>query len=360
LAHGFNSPFMVADLAQLADNPFTTPTATAIEAEGFHLASPMMGALGIRYALGDSGLSYDSLTPVFPRSAGAPPPNQPIPPLPDHSLTQKFSLDHDFRLVEVAIRLATYGKSGLKGQVALQLYRDGSPAPLTRVSLEASSIRDNMMASFQLPAPLDLAPGKYSFTLNYSDGGQDKLTAWFKPGDATNCSLVIDGNAMPGCLDMQLSRMRPNVGPFVPVASSHGIQLLENTEVPMGPYFVQKLDQWPDRGSSSNVIVRNLKSHEFDLEYRGAQAGYVVVPMNMVRGWQVTLDGRVVQPANYLGGLPAVKVNAGASIKFRYMPYSIQYGKWISLLTALILLLAAPIVTWFGRASRASAEAETT
>ncbi|OOG51067.1 hypothetical protein [Rhodanobacter sp. C01] len=356
LAHGFNSPFMVANLAQLADHPFTTPTATAIEAEGFHLASPMMAALGIRYAMGDSGLSYDSLTPVFQGDASALPPNQPIPPLPDHSVTQKFSLDHDYRLVVVTVRLATYGESGLKGQVALQLYRDNFPAPLARVALDASSIRDNMMASFQLPVPLDLAPGKYSFTLNYSDGGQNKLTAWYKPADATNCSLVIDGNAMPGCLDMQLSRLRSSIGPFVTIASNHGIQLLENTEVPSGPYFVERLDQWPDRGSSSSVVVRNLKSHDFDLEYSGTRAGYVVVPMNIVRGWRVTLDGRVVQPANYLGGLPAVKVNAGASIKFRYMPYSIQYGKWISLLTLLILLLAASIVTWRGRSSRASAE----
>jgi hypothetical protein len=341
LAHGFNNPLMIPDLAKLADDPFTTPTATLIEAEGFHLTSPMMGALGIRYALGDSGLTYTSLAPDFRKTSRPLPSHQPIPPLPDNAIRQYFVLDESYRLAKVGVRLATYGKANLKGEVTLQLYSDHRPQPLARVSVKASSIIDNMMASFNLPSPLDLAPGKYSFALNYSDAASDKLTAWFTPAAGGNCFMRINGKPVVGCLDMEFSSERPDMGPFVPIASSHGIHLLENANVPAGPYFVAQLDQWPDHESAANVAVRNLKSHEFSLEYSSSRPGYVVVPMNMPRGWQVKLDGHVVRPVNYLGGLPAVKVKGPANIKFRYMPYSVMYGKWISLLTAVILLLGA-------------------
>jgi len=346
LAHGFNNPLLIDDLGKLAVDPFTTPTATSIEAEGFRLDSPMMGALGIRYALGDSGLAYSSLTPNFRKPSQALPPNRPIPALPDNAVVQRFSLDESYRLVSVGIRLATYGKSGLKGQVTLFLYKDDSSVPLARASMVASSITDNMMASFELATPLDLAPGHYRFTLDYVNAGQDKLTAWYTPTAGTNCSLIINGVPAAGCLDMQLSTTRADAGPFVPVASSHGIHLLENTNVPAGPYFIERLDQWPNRESAAEVVVRHLKSHEFDLEYRGTRAGYVVVPMNLLRGWQVKLDGRVIAPVRYLGGLPAVKVSGAASIKYRFMPHSIQYGKWISLLTLLVLLFAAALPFW--------------
>jgi hypothetical protein len=346
LAHGFNNPSLVDGLGKLATDPFTTPTATSIEAEGFRLNSPMMGALGIRYALGDSGLAYSNLTPSFREPSQVLPPNRPIPALPDNAVVQKFSLDESYRLVAIGIRLATYGKSGLKGEVTLRLYKDDSSVPLARVPMMASSITDNMMASFQLATPLDLAPGQYRFALDYTGAGQDKLTAWYTPTAGTHCSLVINGAPTAGCLDMQLSSMRADAGPFVPVASNHGIHLLENTDVPSGPYFVERLDEWPHRESSSDVLIRDHKSHEFDLEYRGGRAGYVVVPMNLLRGWQVKLDGRIIDPGRYLGGLPAVKVSGVASIKFRYMPYSIQYGKWISLLTLLVLLFAASLPFW--------------
>jgi hypothetical protein len=345
LAHAFKSPWLATDLSKLASDPFTTPTATLIEAEQFHLVSPMMGALGVRYALGDSGLAYGSLSADFANTAKALPANQPIAPLNDHAVRQSFVLGNNYHLLGIGVRLATYGKSDLKGQVALQLYRDNRLVPLARVSMTASSITDNAMASFKLPQPLDLAPGNYSFTLDYSDAGHDKLTAWYTPASGSNCSLQIDGKPVAGCLDMQWFSERADMGPFVPIASSHGIHLLENTNVPAGPYFVARLDQWPDHESAAQVAVKNLKSHEFSLEYSGTRPGYVVVPMNMPRGWQVKLDGRSVAAVNYLGGLPAVKVAGAASIKFRYMPYSVMYGKWLALLTALMLLLAGVLPT---------------
>ena len=341
LAHGFNNPLMVPDLAKLAADPFTTPTATLIEAEGFHLASPMMGALGIRYAMGDSGLAYSSLGPDFGKAADVLPSNQPIPAMPDSTVKQYFVLDGSYRLVSIGIRLATYGKSDLKGDVTLKLYTDDHPLPLARVSLKGSSIVDNAIALFRLPTALDLVAGKYSFTLSYDNAAADKLTAWFTPAAGANCSMLINEKPVVGCLDMQFSSERPDMGAFVPVASRHGIHLLENMAAPAGPYFIGQLDQWPDRESASEVVVQNLKSHEFDLDYKGSRPGYVVVPMNMPRGWEIKLNGRVVKPVSYLGGLPAVKVKGPSDIKFRYMPYSVMYGKWISLLTAVLLLLGA-------------------
>jgi hypothetical protein len=116
--------------------------------------------------------------------------------------------------------------------------------------------------------------------------------------------------------------------------------LMENTNVPTGPYFLPALDAWPSRESSKEVRLLSRRGPDFKLEYLGSDSGFVVVPMNLPeKDWRVRLNGREISPEWYLGDLPAFSVGAPATMEFSYRPRSLRYGTWISLTTLLGLLL---------------------
>jgi hypothetical protein len=294
-----------------------------------------MSAMGVRYALGDQGFFFESQTPKF---LGEVPDHVPMQPLPMHIWRQSFSIAENIRLEAIAVRLATYGKSKLPGTVLLRLH-DAKNESLAVAEIEANRVEDNAMSVFKLPKPLELASGVYSFDIQYQDGGSRPLTAWYTPANASNCALQVDHNDLVGCLDMQLMTKKSGVGHFEPILSKGATFLLENKDVPSGPYFVSDLHDLPGKTSSDDVVVRNNNKPDFVIEYRGERAGFIVLPMYFGRGWKASLNGAKVKPEMYLGGLPAFRVIGKSTLYFFYRPISNTVGKWISLSTALALLL---------------------
>jgi len=338
-AHAFKSAKKKSVLEKVIDDPFTSNTATLVEAESIQLSSPVMAALNVRYVLGDSGVVLAGLQPDFNQGVTVPAP-APLPPMPGREWIQSFSLASSYRPRALLVRLATYAKKGLTGEVVMTVYRNGELKPIARSTIEASTVLDNQMATFPLPKMLILAPGDYRFRFAYQHAGTaDRLTAWYTPAPAKNCSLELDGKMMPGCIDLELVKARDDLGAFVPIASENGMYLMENTNVPTGPYFLPTLDAWPNRESSKKVRLLSRRGPNFKLEYLGSDSGFVVVPMNLPeKDWRILLNGRDVSPEWYLGGLPAFAVDAPATLEFRFRPRSLCYGTWISLVTLLGLL----------------------
>ena len=338
-AHAFKSAAIKSVLEKVIDDPFTSATATLVEAESIRLNSPVMAALGVRYVLGDSGIVLDGLRPDFGQGAAVPA-HKPLPPMPGREWVQSFNLVSSYHPQAMLVRLATYARKDLTGEVVMTLYRNDEAEPIARSTIEASTVLDNQMATFPLPKALVLAPGDYRFRFAYQHAGStDRLTAWYTPVPAKNCSLQLDGKTMPGCIDLELAMTRSDMGAFVPIASESGMHLMENTNVPAGPYFLSALDKWPNRESSNEVRLLSWTGSDFKLEYLGSAPGFVVVPMNFPkRDWHVHVNGREVSPRWYLGGLPAFSVDAPATLEFSYRPRSLRYGTWISLITLLGLL----------------------
>lgn len=339
-AHAFKSPAIKSVLEKAIDNPFTSPTATLVPSESIRLSSPVMTALGVRYVLGDSGIAMAGLRPDFGQGATVPV-HKPLPPMPGSEWVQLVSLTNSYQPQAMLVRLATYARRDLTGEVVMTLYRDGESAPIAQSTIEASTVLDNQMAVFPLPKTLVLAPGDYRFKFAYQHAGAtDRLTAWYTPAAAKNCSLQLDGKTMAGCIEFDLATRRIDTGAFVPIASENGMHLMENTNVPAGPYFLSSLSAWPNRKSSDEVRVVGRAGPNFKLKYLGFEPGFVVVPMSLPKeDWRVRMNGHEISPKWYLGALPAFSVDVPATLEFRYRPRSLRYGTWISLVTLLGLLL---------------------
>lgn len=338
-AHTFKNEAKKAVLAKLIDDPFTSPTATLVEAESIQLNSPVMAALEVRYVLGDSGIGLVGVRPDFGPDAAVPG-SVPLPPMPGSVWVQSLSLASTYHPQAMLIRMATYAKTGLAGEIVMTLYRNGKAEPIASSTIAASTVVDNQMATFPLPGALTLAPGDYRFRFAYQHAGAtDYLTAWYTPAPAKNCSMQLDDKTIPGCIDFELAMPRSDMGAFAPVASKNGMHLMENTNVPTGPYFLPTLSAWPNRESSDEVRMLSRTGSDFKLKYLGSDRGFVVAPMNFPeKDWHVRLNGREVPPEWYLGTLPAFSVDAPATLEFTYRPRSLRYGTWISLATLLGLL----------------------
>ena len=345
-AHAFKSESKKSLLSKVIDDPFTTATATLVEGESINLSSPVMAALGVRYVLGDAGIVLAGPRPDFGQNTIVPA-HAPLPPMPGVDWVQFFDLTTTFRPQALFVRLATYARAGLAGEVVLTLYRNGEIEPIARSTIEASKVLDNQMATFPLPKALVLAPGSYRFHFTYQHAGAgDRLTAWFTPAPAKNCSLQLNGKKVPGCIDLELAAPRDDMGAFSPIASRNGMYLLENTNVPAGPYFLHELSGWPNRESSNETRLIARTGPDFQIRYFGPDYGFVVVPMNFPKeDWHVRLNGREVLPERYLGDLPAFRVDGPATLDFSYRPRSLRFGAWISLAMLLGLLLGRGLAT---------------
>lgn len=345
-AHAFKNETKKSLLKRVIDDPFTSPTATLVEAESIQLNSPVMAALAVRYVLGDSGIALVGLRPDFGGGAVVPSP-VPLPPMPGREWVQSLSLASTYHPQAMLVRLATYAKKGLAGEIVMTVYQDGKPEPIARSTIEASAVVDNQMATFPLPNDLILAPGEYRFRFAYHHAGAtDHLTAWYTSAPAKNCSLQLEDKALPGCIDLELATARDDMGAFVPVALENGVHLMENMNVPAGPYFLPALNAWPNRNSSNDVRIVGRNGPDFKLNYLGSDPGFVVIPMSFpTKDWHVRVNGREISPEWYLGGLPAFSVAAPATMEFSYRPRSLRYGTWISLTTLLGLLLGWAFAT---------------
>jgi len=336
-AHSFKTQATKAALSQIAVGALTTPTASVMRAEDIRLDSPMLDALAVRYVVGDDGLVFQHLAPEFGRDVFGE--RKPLPPLPENHWVQSFSLSRIFSLTGIRLRLASYGRTDLHGMVRLKLFDARHASPVATADFPAGRIVDGQMMQLHFPEPVALVPGTYRFTLTYDGAAPgEAVTVWYAPVRASNCALELQDKPVDGCLLMEWLSERRDGQTFTEVAAQDGIHLLRNNQAPAGPYFLHSLDVWPSRGSDDEVTSTSHAWQSLSLTYRGANAGFVVIPMNGSRDWRFTVNGKPAQPQRYLGVMPAIAVAGPAVIEARFEPTSIALGRWIMLAGLLVLV----------------------
>lgn len=335
-AHAFKTQATKQLLSQVARGAMTTPTASVIRADQIQLDSPALNALAVRYIVGSDRLLFDRLEPDFGRDVFGE--RKALPPLPGNHWVQTLLVPRAFSLTGIRLRLATYGRSDLHGMVHLTLSDARQAQPEAVAEVAAGSIVDGQIVELLFSGPVALVPGEYRLALSY-DGSEpgEAVTAWYAPVHGGNCSLKLEGKPIEGCLLMEWMSTRRDGHAFVEVANQTGIHLLENTESPRGPYFLPRLDAWPNRDSSGEMKSWSRSWQALSMAYRGSAAGYVVIPMNGFRDWRFTVNGRTVQAQLYLGVMPAIPVDGPAVIAADYEPASIKLGRWITLTGLLVL-----------------------
>lgn len=326
-AHRFRSPALREQLAELVDDPFTTPTASIIRPSQIRLDAAGMATLNVRYLIvgGKAGLARSLL------GVQGSPPMQPLPDLPaSGSWRQPFELRKPFEPDLLKIRFATHQSTDVDGHVSVVL-RSMDGTELVRMDADAARIKDNEYLSLPVEGLARLDVGGYLLEIGYQPGSAGRpLTAWSAAAEG-DAQLLLGDNASGRRLDFVLTSRRQPAHFRKVFDGAHG-QVWENTRSPNGPYFIQQLDALPGADAQAIEVVK-YEPGAFILDYQGTEPGYVVVPMEITSDWQVTLDGQLVQPERVHDLLPAVPVQEGGRIEFQYRPVVMSWlPAWIIVL----------------------------
>jgi len=334
--HQFRAQAVQAALSDMVPGHVSSHTSSRFKAEAIRTASPLMATMNVRY-LAVSSADPRAKGPGSKKTAK----RRPLPPLPSHQWLQQFSLQQPTLLDGISVRLATYRRSDLEGQVQLTL-SDPAGRVLARAALDAAMLVDNTMADFYFRRPVVLDSGTHYFSLSYMPppgAAPPRLTAWAAELPSAGTSLRVDDATAKGAMEYVLHTGSGARGPFRRVLTAAGISVYENTNSPRGPYFVAHLGAIPDARSGQHVRIEQYTPARFTLRYSGTEPGFVVVPMSTSNEWNVAVNGLPIKPSAMLGIMPAVPVHGRATITFEFRPLE---SRWlVAWLMALLLVLGA-------------------
>lgn len=342
-AHGFKTSAEKSLLTQLVRDPFRSPTAAMFPGESIRLDDDLYARLGIRYVLTDT---YQ-LSVIRSQSLGG---HEPLPPLPDNTLSQVIRFDEAVQIDAIGLVLATYGKPYAPGNVRLGVL-DGTGREVASSILSAKAVRDNRNAIFSFQDSLYLSPGKYEFQITLTENlSSNGLTAWYTT-EPNNLGDEVKVNGRPSSGSMIYSLYAGNAATDGWVRSNipgELVQIYENLGTPKGPYFVERLDsraEWVD----AEITYQRVKPEVLRIEYETSTEGYIVIPMRLYPGWRAYVNGRVVPHTSYLGVMPAIPVSPGAprTIVYKFEPAWLQKGGALMALGFVFLfVMYVPAVKW--------------
>jgi len=327
-AHSLRSPQLHNLLDALADNPFSSPTATSIRASDFHLSDDLADVIALCYVVFPTATNGGS---VIAQSKGRD--QLALPPINNLTVSQTVRLPGG-NVSAIAIRMANYRGHDVDGTVTATL-RAADGRAIGSGIVPASEVVDNAMTTFRFDdAPL-VEPGDYTLQLNYVPGPRQRnLTVWILKdvaGDVHRGDEVIPGSLtylIFGAHDSSLSILAQ--GPMVTVA--------ENPGCAKGPFWTADLTDPQPGPRSDRAKLIHYEPAFFSIRSTATDPGFVVVPMQHLKGWKATVDGRETTIQLVKGVLPAVPVPAGtSSVQFVYRPPHWRVGLAISAAAALIL-----------------------
>jgi hypothetical protein len=333
-AHSLRSPGLRDLLDALADEPFTTPTATAIGLRQYEWRSAAADSAALCYAIHGPG---QSVRPVLLQAPG----NQraPLGPINGTTMRQTIELSGPLSASAVALRVATYRADDLDGTLRLSLRSAGGAPLVPDIILPAARARDNAFLEFDFPTVLELSAGRYELELAYSPGPRNRnLTVWVLTDHGGE--VLRAGESRPGRAEYRLLGTDAN-GLAVRTAGPRAVVAFNPGCAP-GAYWTGAADAGYSPDASARVALVDYRPHRFRLFVDAPAAGRLVVPMQHAPGWTARLDGAPAAIRRVHGVMPAVAVPVGESqVEFRYAPPRWELG-------TLLAALALAVLGWLG------------
>lgn len=330
-AHALRSPQLQNFLDAMADDPFTSPTATGIPIHSFHMAGSVADGGGLCYVAYGAGNSWGE---VVAGSLGQF--RKALPPISEVPVTQRFTVARPVQISSATIRLATYRDTGHDGTVTVTLKPVGQGAPFAVAGIPAGSVRDNQMAVFGFPQPVSLAAGDYELTLLYSPGPLGRrMTVWTVAG--AEGSVLHGDKPHPGSLSYAL--VTSEDGSMAELASGPVIGVAKSVRCMDGPYLATDLTRLSATAQPGRAVLLDYRASAFSVEVSAPAAGYLIVPMQYQRGWSAAVNGEPIRMHLAHGVMPAIPVPAGKSkVALDYRPPGLWLGLAVSV-PALLLLV---------------------
>ena len=334
-AHAYHTEQEKNMLTQLVHNPWASPTAARFSFEQIDLESDVVDALGIRYIL--------TSHPVYINQEDN---DAPAPPMPYNTLGQVIQLYEPINVIGIQLLMATYGRATAGSDVRL-IFLNEFNLQLAECIVNGNAINDNSWVTFKFDNVLKLRPGVYKFKLNTVKLDAQPVTVWalVKKDGFPDGYITINDQPGQGDLTFRLLAIpERKLNSWNIAYSGPYITILERKDSPPGAYFLQgnasfdKIE--PHSWSWKNVeLFKNDVNNQVFI-VKTNTSGWLVRIARFWPGWKVYVNGKPAEPQPYLGILPAVHLEQGASIvEWRYEPRSLKVGAVISGLTATFLLI---------------------
>jgi hypothetical protein len=329
-AHTFHAPEEKEILGKIVKQPFKTPTSAMFPFSSIDLKSPYIDLLNIKAILSTSFSPY-ALRPLWDNERE----QMPAPALPTNTLEQSFTIDSETRAEGIALLMATFGAEHASSDIALTLFKEGKKAAVTVASKE--KIKDNTWVGFTFDTPFTFTPGEYTVTLTMLDTTRiHPVTVWLNKGEEIH-QAVINGKKEPVSFKLALFN-RKDLSPRYRIMNLEpDIYILENMKVQGEAYFIPSPDTL-QTGDYTHVKTTHPSNTHILIDYTSDRPGWIVVPMRTYPGWHASINGKEVPLQEYLGMLPAIKVDGSVTIDFYYRPSYTFYSYLLSFLSIIVLL----------------------
>ncbi len=318
LAHGFRKREETEQLKKVVSaNAFKTVTAVSLHCNDIDFDMKRLTQLGIRYLLCKDTLKDNHLIEEILETSG----NERFaskPIIQAEPLIQHFELGGPARLNIVSLFLATHNRDTSHADVAIRLYSNG--ALKGEASVAASEIKDNSWVDFEFPDSVVLDRGKNSLEVSVKPiAAAGQLSTWLYPNQSPSIFIEQGASTEPAVVAARLLNKSPLPDQLTIRHIEPGLVLLENTRIEGSGYFLDQLDpsQNPD---FTTVSLLGTNPTSYDFHYTGRQPGWLVLPLRNYPGWQAYIGEKAVDHLLHLEILPAIAVQPGDYVSYRYQP----------------------------------------
>jgi hypothetical protein len=243
----------------------------------------------------------------------------------------------------IGIMFSTYREEHAPANVRLALTRDSDKSLVAVSEMDRKEIVDSKGVYLKFPRKIFLGKGSYSMALSLVGYAGPKMMTALATETGGNTGNILEINGRRSDISLQW-RMVEDMSKSEYISKNWnvidlepGIVILENKQVTNGVYFLKDLHPRNDRIDYSGVSVRHPSSSLIEIDYSGKEAGWIVLPMHLHRGWKAYMGDRQIPYDSYLDIMPAIPVQGAGKVLFRYEPASFKIGIILSL-TGIIML----------------------
>jgi hypothetical protein len=341
-AHGFKTKLEYNVLEKrISPHAHKTPTAAIVRCEDINFSSKMLTLLGVKY-LACRGTEVNgryhriTLKTYGENTSVSAPINQNNPLIQYFSLTNKKKLPLD----GLSLKLITNRDTDLNEKIIIRLFSDN--IQIGSSALNLSQISEDGWATFDFPERILLKAGHYRLEVHSTTASHSKSPRarqyhlnssdiYISHGEKKTTQAVVATQLLTSIHyygDIELPKH------IIKHSIEKGLTLLENTQVTGSGYSLPRLNskQTPDFDS---LKLLNSSATSYHFRYTGNQPAWVVLPLRHYPQWQAYVGNVPATVEAFMGMLPAIHVEPGTVVYYRYEPHLLY---WLSLLSISTLI----------------------
>jgi hypothetical protein len=324
-------------LEQLAENPWTGPTAAVLFPNEIQFDSPYFDIFSIRYTLVAS-----------PAITGHSRPDDHVLLAPGQQIQQSLRLDERALVSGVQVLTAAYGPGTDPDSGLLVKLKSIDGRIIAEQQVPRERIGHHQWTTLHFDREEELDSGYYLLQFEAIGSAQPKPLVIGASPDADHYrdgSLTDDSGRESGDLAFRLLGNRAsNMQYWKTCHLGEPVVVYENRSVPPGGFLVSMGKEFQDGDLSkiswSGLRVLNGTGDRIDYEVNCSEGCWQIRSARIWPGWRVFVDGVENPVESFLGLLPGVKVPAGLHlVSWRYSSRFWSYGWKISLSTLLFLVI---------------------